>query len=483
VLRWPATLRWRLTVWYTALLALPLIVLAIGFYGLFARTLASRTDRFIDDALTAFSRELVAERRATLSAERAINSTVEEVRFRDLHIAVLDSTYRVIAMTPIPATEGPGVATDQATFDRWIGHAIPHGRQAASFDVGGRSGRFRVLVMPVALGGETFELTGAYSTADTAAILARIRSVLGIVLPLLLLCAAGGGYFMATRSLAPVAAMAARAADITATNLRERLPVSGGEELAGLAHVINELLARLEDSFTRQRQFMADASHELRTPTAILRTEADVTLAQEHRAEGEYRASLAVVRDAAQRLTRIVEDLFALARVDAENVGARRERIYLEDLVDDSIRLARPLADAHGVHVSVSEAIEAPIDGDADLLGRLLLNLLDNAIKHSPGGGVVEVLMKRRNGAIDIGIVDQGQGIPELERDRIFERFVRLSDTANAPDDAAPSNGVGLGLAIARRIAEAHGGSLVVASSRPGHTEFRLTLPGHEATE
>src|SRR5262249_20920687 len=160
-----------------------------------------------------------------------------------------------------------------------------------------------------------------------------------------------------------------------------------------------------------------------RTPTAILRTEADVTLAQAHRAEGEYRASLTVIREAAQRLTRIVEDLFALARVDADNIGARRERLYLEELVDDSIRLARPVADARGVQVSVLEAVEAPVDGDADLLGRLLLNLLDNAIKHSPAGGVVELLMKRRDGSVAVGIVDQGRGIPEPERDRIFERF------------------------------------------------------------
>src|SRR5262245_18950403 len=263
--------------------------MAIGFYGLFARTLENRTDRFIGDALTAFSRELAAERRATLSAERAIHTTVEEVRFRDLHIAVLDSANRVVAMTPIPAAEGNGAATEQTAFERWIGHAIPHARrQAAAIDVERRSGHFRVLVMPVVLSGERFELTGTYSTADTEAILARMRNVLGIILPLLLLCAAVGGYFMATRSLAPVAAMTARAADITATNLRERLPVSGGEELAGLAHVINELLGRLESSFARQRRFMADTSHELRTPTAILRTEVDVTLAQAHRAESEY---------------------------------------------------------------------------------------------------------------------------------------------------------------------------------------------------
>lgn len=449
----------------------------MGFYALFARTLTNRTDRFIGDALTAFARELAAERRATLSADRAIYSTVEEVRFRDLHIAVLDSAYRVVGMTSIPAEEERAEPTEQAAFDRWIGHAIPHVAlaQTAAFDVLGRSGRFRVGVMLVALGGDEFELTGAYSIADNEAILARIRGVLGVVFPLLLLCAAGGGYFMATRSLAPVAAMAARAADITATNLRERLPVSGGEELAGLAHVVNELLARLEDSFSRQRRFMADASHELRTPTAILRTEADVTLARVHRPESDYRASLTVIRDAAQGLTRIVEDLFALARVDAENVGLRRERLYLEELVDDSIRLARPLADAHGVQICVVEAVEAPVDGDADLLGRLLLNVLDNAIKHSPDGGIVQVLMKKRDGAVDVGIVDQGHGIPDSERDRVFERFVRLVDPAAG--EASRPNGVGLGLAIARRIAEAHRGSLVIAESRPGHTEFRLTLP------
>src|SRR5262249_21343927 len=156
-----------------------------------------------------------------------------------------DSASRVVAMTPIPAAEAHGEATEQADFDRWIGHAIPRTARQAAIDVDGRSGRFRVIVMPVALAGDSFELTGAYSTGGVEAILARIRGVLAIILPLLLLCAAGGGYFMATRSLAPVAAMATRAADITATNLRERLPVSGGQELAGLAHVINELLARL----------------------------------------------------------------------------------------------------------------------------------------------------------------------------------------------------------------------------------------------
>jgi signal transduction histidine kinase len=445
VLRWPSTLRWRLTLLYTALLAAPLVGLAFGFYALFARTLSQRTDRFIDDALTAFSRELVAERRAALSADDAIRSTVEEVRFRDLHIAVRDTAHRLVAMTP---------------------------------PLAGNTGSVRIVARPVTLARDVFEVTGTYSTADIDDILARIRGVLVIVIPLLVVAAAGGGYFMAAKSLAPVSAMSERAAEITATNLRERLPVSGGEELARLARVVNELLARLEDSFGRQRRFMADASHELRTPTAVLRTEADVILAQSHRSEEEYRASLTVIRDAAGRLARIVDDLFALARVDAENVATRRERVYVEELVDDAMRMVRALGDARGVRVNLQEAVEAPVDADADLVGRLLINLLDNAIKHSPDGGVVEVRMQRRDGVVDVGVIDQGKGIAEQDRERVFQRFVRLAEEDGTGEEpAARPSGVGLGLAIARRIAEAHGGSLIVFDSTPGRTEFRLTLP------
>lgn len=480
MIRRPSTLRYRLTLWYTALLAVPLVALAFGFYALFARTLADRTDQFIEDALTAFSRELVAERRAALTAERAIRSTVDEVRFRDLHIAVLDQRGALVAMTALPPSEARPGENDQGNYDAWIGRALAARRDTpAAITVRDRGGSYRVLARPVTLAGEVFEVTGAYSVADIDDMLARIRGTLAIVIPLLIVGAAGAGYFMATRSLAPVSAMAERAAEITATSLRERLPVSGGEELAGLARVVNDLLARLDDSFAHQRRFMADASHELRTPTAILRTEADVTLAQEHRPESDYRASLTVIRDAARRLTRIVDDLFALARLDAENAGSRRERVYLEELVDDAIRMVGPLADARGVRIELGEVVEAPVDGDADLLGRLLVNVLDNATKHSPDEAVVSVAMRRRDALVDVSIVDQGAGIPAADRERIFERFVRLADEApgGVSDAAGRREGAGLGLAIARRIAESHGGSLVVAASRPGQTEFRLTLP------
>lgn len=468
---WPPTLRGRLTLWYTVLLGAPLIVLAVGYYLLFARTLASRTDRFIGDALTAFSRELVAERRASLGVVPAIRSTVREVRFRDLHIAVLGPADTVIAMTPMPPGELRTVGDERRSFDEWVGNAMRREEPAdtVALTVVGKRGDYRVVVRRLVLEGEPLELAGTYSLADIEHMLRRIRRTFAILVPLLIVGAASGGYFLARRGLTPVSAMGARAAEISATNLRERLPVSGGEELAGLARVVNALLERLEASFTQQRRFMADASHELRTPTAILRTEADVTLAQAHRTEEEYRASLVVMRDAARRLTRIVDDLFLLARADTEIVGARRERVDLSEIVHEATRGVRALADSRAVRVEmVGDAIDATVSGDADLLGRLLLNLLDNAIKHSPAGGVVRVAMERAGDAYAITVTDAGRGIPAADRERIFERFVRLDGV-----DA----GAGLGLSIARRIAEAHGGSLTLVESRPGRTVFRALLP------
>ena len=476
--QWPSTLRWRLTLWYTVLLGAPLIAIAIGYYLLFARTLNSRTDQFIGDAVTAFSRELVAERRAATGGGvlSAIRTTVDEVRFRDLHIAVLDGSGSVVAMTPLPDVDP---AESRGFYDR-VATAV-RARDLTNpqaITIANDRGNYRVVSRPVVLMGQRYELTASYSLADTEGVLERIRRIFAVLIPLLIVCAATGGYFLAARSLAPIASMASQAAEISATNLRERLPVSGGQELAGLANVVNDLLGRLEASFGQQRRFMADTSHELRTPTTILRTEADVTLAQEHRTEEEYRASLMIMRDAARRLTRIVDDLFLLARADSGSLVARREPVYLEELVDDATRAVRQLADARSIRVELGEVVEAPFEGDADLLGRLLLNLLDNAIKHSPDGGAVEVEMSRRDGHYEIGVIDQGQGIPAEARERIFERFVRL-DAARARSEQSSTSGAGLGLAIARRIAEVHGGRLDLMESRPGRTEFRVTLPAN----
>jgi heavy metal sensor kinase len=475
---WPSTLRSRLTLWYTALLGVPLITLAIGCYFLFARTLHSRTDQFISDALAAFSRELLAERRAGLETRTAMRSTVNEVRFQNLHIAILDSAGDVVAMTPI-AENVTRVDRRPPKADRaWITDNLRDRdlRTARAFTIGSGRDAYRVDARPLEFEGRRFALTGTYPLRDIDDALRQIRGIFVVVMPLLLVVAATGGYFLAMRSLAPVSAMAARAAEISAANLQDRLPVAGDEELAGLARVVNDLLDRLEASFAQQRRFMADASHELRTPTAILRTEADVTLGQAHRTEREYRASVEIMRESARRLTRIVDDLFLLARADAGVLVERRDTVYLEEILHEATRGVRPLANQRAISVKLRDVVEAPMQGDADLLGRLLMNLLDNAIKHSPDGGAVDVDLARTNGWYEIRVRDAGGGIPPEAQSRVFERFFRVDDS-RAQGDHGSTSGAGLGLAIARRIAEVHGGKLDLVESRPGRTVFRVTLP------
>ena len=476
--RWPSSLRSRLTLWYTAILGLPLIAFAVVCYVNIQRTLERRTDAFIGDALTAFSRELIAERRASLSVVDAMRSAVTEVRFNDLRIAILDGGGRIVAMNEISAEDAiverrPSSDIEQRMLKVLRAHDLT---KELALTVATEVGEFRLVSRPLAIGGEQFRLTGAYALTDIDEVLTRVREMFLVAIPLLLLCGATGGYLLARRSLAPVLSMAARAAEISASNMHERLPVGGGDELVGLARVVNGLLDRLEESFTQQRRFVTDASHELRTPTSVVRTETDITLSREHRTESEYRASITIIQDAARRLTRIVDDLFLLARADSGHLAPRRAALYLEDLVHDATRAVRSVASQRGVQVELRDVVEAPFQGDADLLGRLVLNLLDNAIKHSPPQGSVDVSLSRRDGHYEIRVTDSGPGIPAEAHERVFERFFRV-DSARTRAENNSTSGAGLGLSIARRIVEMHGGSIAVAESRPGHTEFLVRLP------
>jgi heavy metal sensor kinase len=468
----PTTIRARLTLWYAVGLAVPLAVLSIVLYFTFAQALRRRTDAFIGDALTVVTRELVSERRVRQTTADAIRATVEEVRFRHLDIVVTDEAGRVVAMSaedPSPSL-GPR-STDSA--------AVIHALRAVSGDsaaatIERANGRYRVMMHAVRAGGEKFRVSGIYPLAGDEAVLARITELFLIAIPVLVAAAGAGGWFLARRGLAPVAALTSQAAAIGATNLHERLPIAAADELGALARVLNDLLDRLERSFAQQRRFMADASHELRTPATIVRTEADVTLSRD-RSTAEYRESMTVVQDAARRLTRIVEEIFLLARSDAGQLVMNVVPLHLEELVHDIVRAVRPVAEDRGVQLDLREVVEAPMRGDPDLLGRVLLNLLDNAIKHSLADGVVEVRMTRGPGTRCLSVIDHGPGIPDELQDRVFERFFR-ADSARSRSESSATSGAGLGLAIARRIAELHGGRLDLVESRRGRTEFRLTM-------
>jgi two-component system, OmpR family, sensor kinase len=294
-----------------------------------------------------------------------------------------------------------------------------------------------------------------------------------------LLLASAGGYFLARKSLAPIVAMASEARSIGAANLQQRLPVANErDELGHLAQTFNQLLGRLEAAFDQQRRFMADASHELRTPVAILRGEAEVTLAQPERSQNDYRETLGILQQEAQRLGHIIEDLFTLARADAGQYPLTLKETYLDEIAGEALVRARSLALAKKITLRSAIQPDLPMHADEALLGRMLLNLLDNAIKYSPCGSTVSLACGREGDHYLLSVSDNGQGIPAELQGRVFERFFR-ADKARSRGESGETGGAGLGLSIARWIAEAHHGQLTLSHSDQTGSTFSAKLPAN----
>jgi heavy metal sensor kinase len=348
--------------------------------------------------------------------------------------------------------------------ERWLGNVK-----------GGRSG-YRAFVRKFPLKGQIYTLAILQSLHPQNEMLEEVRATFAWVIPIAIFLASVGGYFLARKSLAPVVAMSSQAGRIGAENLHERLPIQNAkDELGRLAASFNELLERVDQSFERQRRFMSDASHELRTPAAILRGESEVALSRTERPAEEYRESLAVLHAEAERLTQIVEDLFTLTRADAGQYPLSRQELYLDEVVGDCAHAARSLALAKQITLTCELPEELAIRADEALLRRMILNLLDNAIKYTAAGGHVTVACERSGNEYTLSVTDSGPGIPEELQGRVFERFFRADKARTRTEN--DGGGAGLGLSIARWIAEAHGGRLILARSDPSGSTFTALLP------
>jgi signal transduction histidine kinase len=279
------------------------------------------------------------------------------------------------------------------------------------------------------------------------------------------------GWFLARRAMRPVDRMTrtAQAIGQSADHSRRLAEPKERDELGRLAATFNEMLDRLDHSFNTQQRFLADASHELRTPLAAIRTNVEALLRGAVEQPAERDASLRAIARETDRMGRLVSDLLALAHADAGQPLVRRT-VELDALLLDVYQQERRLAD--GVDLRLGELDQVAVEGDPDRLKQLLLNLVDNALRYTPPGGVVTLDLERRDGTALLRVSDTGLGIPPEHLSRIFERFYRVDQPRSRK-----AGGTGLGLAICKWVAEAHGGRIEV-QSKPGEgSAFTVTLP------
>ena len=329
----------------------------------------------------------------------------------------------------------------------------------------------RSRVRTFAIYGEPYWTKASASVESVEESVQEIRFLLLWSSPLLLALIGLSGYWLSSRSLRPVDEMTRAARTIGAGDLSARLVVPGGrDEITRLAQAWNEMLGRLEESFARMQRFTADAAHELRTPLAALKTTAELSLRRSRQNE-EYREALKQVVQISDRIQALADTLLAIARGQAPNADVAEALVDLGSLVDDLAVEMRPLMDDKRLSFQVqTKSLIAEVNSDG--VRRVVAILLDNAMKYTPAGGIVSVAVAEAGDRFEVAVTDTGTGIPEAELSRIFERFYRVDASRDRK-----TGGFGLGLAIARQIAQGYGGDIRAISTLGNGSTFVLSLP------
>jgi two-component system OmpR family sensor kinase len=460
------SVRARLTLWYAGALLAILAVASAASYALFRRSVMHDVDASLllvahvvrDNGTSATGVTLIPDPEAV----------AEGVFGPDL----LDKFFQLLDPQGTPSFRSRHLGSRSLPLS--LAAQLNAARGHQTFETVELSGheRIRLLTLPVVRGGRLVQLVQVGISLDRAErTLGRYVETLLALIPLGLALATLGGMTIARAGLKPVADISRAARQIGAADLGERVAVRGsGDELDHLAETLNAMLARLEGAFAQMRRFAADAAHELRTPLTALRGGIEVALRAD-RSSAEYRAVLRSSLEEVERLIRLAEDLLLLSRLEAG--GARpAARVALEPLVLEVFDLARRLAQPAGVvvHVEATEPLE--VEGDEAALRRAYRNLVENAVKYTPAGGKVELALAREGSTACLSVQDSGCGIAPADVERIFQPFVRL-DAARARE----TGGAGLGLAIARAIVQAHGGTIDVTSVPGSGSRFTIRLP------
>src|ERR1700682_3356200 len=484
------SVRTRLALWHTGVLALVLIAFTAFTWAFLQRLTQDRVDQSLAEAVRSFHQAVLTEARGQRTPDEAAQDAAREFRFSGRRVLVYGAHHSLIAVSDSGSADLTRAISAIERADDSPIHplfaSLTPGRSAYATIRNGHD-LIRSYATSVRVADQDFTIVALQVGQNERTVLGNFLQAVLIAIPLALALAGVGGYFLARRSFAAVVDMGRRASSIDSESLDARPAVRNtGDEMDELASIFNDMLGRLQRSFVQQRQFMADAAHELRTPIASLRAEASVALSQS-RTPTEYEGSLLHVRDDARRLSArlnvrddavrrspIVDDLFTLARLDAEQGSLHRQEFFLEELLLESVARVRPLAVDKGMTIAFNPTVEARCSGDPLLIDRIITNLLDNAIKYGAPGCSVVIELETSWAWHMVRVSDNGPGIPADAQAHIFARFFR-ADAARTRS-AAPG-GAGLGLSIAWRIARAHGGDLTLTSSSETGSVFTLTLP------
>jgi heavy metal sensor kinase len=451
----------RLTLWYLAIFAFAQLVFGTGMWFVLRHHLYGLIDDGLVGQVEDLSNFMAAQKKnATIAKlQEEINETYaleHSGDYLEMYSENGDLLYRSTFLKDHPVKLSSGTANRTVFTDVRIDNRP-----------------FRFTFQMLQSNGHTYSATMGVPTREVVETLDLFRAYLLMFAPLLFLAAAGGGYWLSRRALSPVDDLLRGARLISGANLNDRLPkLDTRDELQRLSDTLNEMLDRIESAFLRITQFTADASHELRTPVSLIRTEAELAL-RRSRGEAEYRESLRHILLEAERTTVLIEQLLCLARADSGRETLLMQPVDLRETIRNVVDGWRQMATIRNLQFSASVA---PRDlfvlGDENALRRLGDILLDNAFKYTPSPGTVHLSLEHKGDSAVIAVEDSGMGVAEEDQGKIFERFYRIDKSRSRAQ-----GGAGLGLAIAQWIVLQHRGSIAVVS-RPGSgAVFRVKLP------
>jgi signal transduction histidine kinase len=455
------SIRFRLTIWYAATLVLTVAVFGGGIWLALQHSIRRTVDKDLRLRLDAMRHYIDQQMRGGGYAhlQQELAEDVDVVAAGPVRIA---SSARVWIYGS-PGTEAWELAVPKMAD-------LPLNGIASTIVVRGQA--LRLLTAPVTIGVVQLGLP----LGDFQQVTELLAWILFLGSPLLLLLASVGGYWISGRTLKPVDDLATTAQNIGAQNLTDRLPIRGkGDEFDRLSEVLNGMLARLDSAFARVTRFTADASHELRTPVAIVRTTAEVTRARTRTVE-EHEKAWGVIVTQAARMSQLIDDLLMLARVDSESRTACPELVDGAAILCETCAEMQTFAETSGVRLAMRVPRQCTMFADSEDLHRIFLILLDNAIKYTASGGQIVVELDVSGtavrGTVVVRVRDTGVGISQDDLPHIFERFYRA-----AKDRSRKTGGAGLGLTIAKHLAEHHGGKIEVESTLGVGSTFCLFLP------